>query len=234
MPDMPRKKVGLVTCAGEEMVEGTLSRSGTRLVLEELRPGETVTICLPLFLAGGEEERAFARFYPTIAIDGCEKRCAFRATEKYSGRPVDGLVVSEFLQERGLPRPQSRRRLDEEGRRVMRLVAEEIAARVDKLLGVQAPAEEEGAKPAVEACACGSGIPVMRLAVGGKEVTITALPAIFEQFRQEGKAPGDGLGEKLFQTVKVYNSIPAEAEALYRDAILREYERFWAETREGK
>ena len=36
-----------------------------------------MTICLPLFLAGGAGDRAFARFYPTIAIDGCDQRCAF-------------------------------------------------------------------------------------------------------------------------------------------------------------
>ena len=52
-------------------------------VLEQLRPNDTVTICLPLFLAGGEGDRAFAKFYPTIAVDGCEKRCAARATELY-------------------------------------------------------------------------------------------------------------------------------------------------------
>ncbi|MCK7478134.1 MAG: putative zinc-binding protein [Candidatus Moduliflexus flocculans] len=39
-------------------------------------------------MAGGEGERSFARYYPTIAVDGCDKRCAARATEKYSARPV--------------------------------------------------------------------------------------------------------------------------------------------------
>jgi hypothetical protein len=228
MPDIPKKKVGLVSCAGEEMVEGTISRSGTRLVLEELRPGETVTICLPLFLAGGQEERSFARFYPTIAVDGCEKRCAFRATEKYSGKPVDGIVVADFLQERGLPQPQGRRRLDEAGQKAMRLLAEELAERVDKVLGPEAvKPTEEAEGPVVEACACGSGIPVLRLAVNGQEVTLIALPTIFEQFRQEGKAPGDGVGRELLQAAKVYNPIPTAEEDIYRAAILREYGRYW-------
>jgi hypothetical protein len=228
MPDIPKKKVGLVSCAGEEMAEGTLSRSGTRLVLEELRPGETVTICLPLFLAGGQEERSFARFYPTIAVDGCEKRCAFRATEKYSGQPVDGIVVTELIKERGLPQPKGRRRLDEAGQKALRLLAEELAERVDKVLGPEAvkPAEE-AEEPVVEACACGSGIPVLRLAVNGQEVTLIALPAIFEQFRQEGKAPGDGVGRELLQAAKVYNPIPAAEEDVYQAAILREYGRYW-------
>ena len=83
MPELPQKKVGIIACSGEEMAEGTVTRLAALKVLEESRPGDTVTICLPLFLAGGEGDRAFARFYPTIAVDGCELRCAARATEQY-------------------------------------------------------------------------------------------------------------------------------------------------------
>ncbi len=81
MVDLPQKKVGIVACSGEELAEGTVTRLAALKVLEQLRPKDTVTICLPLFLAGGEGDRAFARFYPTIALDGCDKRCAEKATE---------------------------------------------------------------------------------------------------------------------------------------------------------
>ena len=88
MVDLPKKKVGIVACSGEELPEGTVTRLAALKVLEQLRPADTVTICLPLFLAGGEGDRAFAQFYPTIAVDGCEKRCAARATEMYpANRP---------------------------------------------------------------------------------------------------------------------------------------------------
>ena len=79
MPEIRPKKVGIVACSGEEMAEGTVTRLAALRVLETLRPEETVTICLPLFLAGGEGDRAFARYYPTIAVDGCDLRCAARA-----------------------------------------------------------------------------------------------------------------------------------------------------------
>src|SRR5512146_1074072 len=115
MVELPKKKVGIVACSGEEMAEGTVTRLAALKVLEELRPGGTVTICLPLFLAGGEGDRAFARFYPTIAIDGCEKRCAARGTERYSGKPAASIVVTELVIERGLGQPGGRRRLNEAG-----------------------------------------------------------------------------------------------------------------------
>ncbi len=49
MPDLPKKKVGLIACSGEELAEGTVTRWAVRKVLEMLRPNDTVTLCLPLF-----------------------------------------------------------------------------------------------------------------------------------------------------------------------------------------
>jgi hypothetical protein len=127
--------VGLVSCSGEELPEGTTSRVACRKVLEDLRPGRSVTICLPLFICGGEEERKFATAYPTITIDGCEKRCAAKATEKLSGKPAKCLVVSEILKERGLPRPTKLRRLGQADKAAAQVVAEEIAKAVDEVVG---------------------------------------------------------------------------------------------------
>src|SRR4030065_1885720 len=81
MVDLPKKKVGIVACSGEELAEGTVTRLAALKVLEQLRPEETVTICLPLFLAGGEGVRALARFYPTISIPAGDRPCAGWAWE---------------------------------------------------------------------------------------------------------------------------------------------------------
>jgi uncharacterized metal-binding protein len=134
MPDLPMHKVGVISCSGEELAEGTISRVATRMVLDELRPGQTVTLCLPLFLAGGEQERAFARFYPTVAVDGCAKRCAAKGTALHSAEPAAVVVVSEVAARHPELKIGSRRRLDEDGLKLARLVAEEIAARVDEIL----------------------------------------------------------------------------------------------------
>src|SRR5674536_37706 len=90
-------KVGIISCSGEEIAEGSIARSAVRRVLESLRPHETVTLCLPLFLAGNEGERNFARTHPVITIDGCDKQCARWGTEKHSGPVARALVVSVIL-----------------------------------------------------------------------------------------------------------------------------------------
>ena len=144
MPDLPQKKVGIVACSGEELAEGTVTRLAALRVLEQLRPADTVTICLPLFLAGGEGDRAFARFYPTIAVDGCDLRCAARATALYSGKPAATVVVSELAGEKGLGPIEGLRHLNEAGQQAVEITAGRVADLVDELLG-QAWSRRSGA-----------------------------------------------------------------------------------------
>jgi len=165
MPEDPRSKAGIIACSGEELAEGTVSRLAALKVLHSLRPHDTVTLCLPLFLAGGPEDRTFARLHPTITVDGCDLRCAARATELYSDKPAASLVVNELIAEQQLGKPEGRRQLNEAGRQAVEATAERIAALVDTLLdqerrasdtagGAGDPARhEEGG----DGCCCRSG-----------------------------------------------------------------------------
>jgi len=242
MVDLPKKKVGIVACSGEELAEGTVTRLAALKVLEHLRPADTVTICLPLFLAGGEGDRAFARFYPTIAVDGCEQRCAARATEMYSSKPAASVMVRELVAENNLDQPEGKRRLNVAGLQAVDVTAERIAALVDDLLekrwnrragtfaepqDTPIPPQDSGETGKVATCSCGSGIPIQKINIEGQEIILVALPLIFEQFREAGKSPGDATMHEMMDTVKIYNLIPAEAEPTYTTAILREYTTFW-------
>jgi uncharacterized metal-binding protein len=240
MPKLPQKKVGIVACSGEELAEGTVTRLAALRVLEELRPNDTVTICLPLFLAGGEGDRAFARFYPTIAVDGCELRCAARATEMYSGKPAASIVVTDVVNEAGLGQPEGLRRLNEAGRQAVEATAGHMAFMVDDLLGKRWSRRqgifiedekpiEDGDDSKTATCACGSGIPVQIVYINGEAVTLIALPLLFEQFQEVGKQPTAATAGALLDQVKVYNSVPKELEADYLEMLQRVYAAFCAE-----
>ena len=239
MPELPKKKVGIVSCSGEELAEGTVTRLAALKVLEQLRPADTVTICLPLFLAGGEGDRAFAKFYPTIAIDGCDKRCAARGTEMYSGKPAASIVVTDIVAEHGLGKPEGKRRLNEAGQQAVEATAGEIAVLVDELLQKHwnrtAGTVEETGLPVVQepvqaTCSCGSGIPVQDVLINGVKVTLIALPLIFQQFLDDGKPATQATVRELVEAVRIYNPIPAGEEAAYVEAILREYAVFYEQT----
>ena len=237
MPKLPQKKVGIVACSGEELAEGTVTRLAALRVLEELRPEDTVTICLPLFLAGGEGNRAFARFYPTIAVDGCELRCAARATELHSGKPAASIVVTEVVKEAGLDQPVGLRRLNEAGKQAVNATAANLAITVDDLLGKpwsrrkgffiqdENNAEAEDSSKAAT-CACGSGIPIQTVVIDGFSVTLIALPTLFEQFQEAGKQPTTETACALLEQVKIYNLVPPEFEMEYQEMLQREYALF--------
>ncbi len=238
MVDLPKKKVGIVSCSGEELAEGTVTRLAALKVLEHLRPSDTVTICLPLFLAGGEADRAFAKFYPTIAVDGCTLRCAARGTEMYSGKPAASIVVSELVAQNGIEKPEGLRRLNDGGMQAVDLTADQIAGRVDELLGrhwnrltgefegpvsEQLPVELVVEEPVVATCSCGSGIPIQKVCIDGQSVTLVGLPLLMQQLKVKGKPPSDDTARELLEMVKVYNQVGASEAEAYMYALLREY-----------
>ena len=238
MPELPQKKVGIIACSGEEIAEGTVTRLAALRVLHELRPDDTVTICLPLFVAGGEGDRAFARFYPTIAVDGCDLRCAARATERYSGKPAAGVVVSDIVRARGLAQPRAIRRLDEAGRTAVDETAEVVAGLVDDLLDKKwsrrrgefiedepANGHSQPDKPAA-GCACGTGIPVQAVTIDGKKVTLIALTPLMEQFRDAGKLPSPATTQELLAQVALYNPVPDGEDVAYLETLSYEYAAF--------
>jgi len=246
--DLPERKVGIVACSGEELAEGTITRLAALKVLEQSRPNRTVTICLPLFLAGGEGDRAFARFHPTIALDGCDKRCAAHGTEMYSGKPAASILVHDIIddvigEENGGGQPDlgRARQLSAYGKQIVDAVAERITQTVDELLGAEGEPGSTPARPGlvspdlkivqepkVATCSCGSGIPVQMVDIEGQEVTIVALPYILDKLRDDGKLPGDGTTAELMSLVEIYNEVPEGQRAAYTRAVAREYAAFCA------
>jgi uncharacterized metal-binding protein len=134
MNNMSDSKIGVLSCSGEECLGGTIARLATRKMLEKLRKDKTVTLCLPLYLAGGEEERSFAKDYPVITVDGCSKCCAKRATEKYSGKVSDTVIVSDVLgEDAALSKIVSSKDLKKEHYQMVDKVADEICQKFDKI-----------------------------------------------------------------------------------------------------
>jgi len=127
-----KPKVGVVSCSGECCSLGTISRIATRFTLENL-PNQTVTICLPLFLAGETQEHGFAKEHPTIAVDGCGKLCVKKAITKYSKEPAASIDVESVLSEWNIKAPKDRRVLNDEGLIIAERLKALIISRVNQI-----------------------------------------------------------------------------------------------------
>jgi hypothetical protein len=90
--------------------------------------------------------------------------------------------------------------------------------------------DETGHSSKTATCACGSGIPIQMVAINGQEVTLIALPVLFEQFQEAGNQPTAETASALLDQVKIYNQVPEELETVYLDALQQEYAAFCAET----
>jgi hypothetical protein len=151
----------------------------------------------------------------------------------YSGRPAASIVVNELAAGRGVGQIEGRRCLNEAGKQAVDVTAQRLAELVDEFVGrgdtrgLPAGSVPQTNETRVATCLCGSGVPVNELLIGGETVGMQALPMIFQRFREMGRAP-DTAGEDLLQDVKIYNYVPPEAEASYREAVVREYAAFCA------
>jgi len=126
-----KPKVGLISCSGEACPGGRISRAATLEVLHHLRPTDTVTICLPLFLAGDAGERGFASVFPTITVDGCSKLCAAKGTAEYSAEPAVRINIEDYTGEGCTSTDEEM--LTQSDNNLIKRVAQDLATHVDHL-----------------------------------------------------------------------------------------------------
>jgi uncharacterized metal-binding protein len=125
-------KIGLISCSGEGLSEGMISRVATRRILEER--DDVVTICLPLFLAGGQEERDFAKDNPCITVDGCSKMCAAKGVKMYGkAQPKSSIVISEIVAKDRRPKPKSKSKIEPEDEKLVHETMKIINKEIEKV-----------------------------------------------------------------------------------------------------
>lgn len=127
------EKIMIIPCSGIGKAFGTISRDATFLVVEDLRKGETDTICLSLLVMGDEEAREMVASQRCISVDGCPMECSKKNLEFSGARLAASFRVFDVVRgHRGL-KPQGVTFLDEDGRKISEILAEKIASKVDEL-----------------------------------------------------------------------------------------------------
>ncbi len=127
-----KPKIGLISCSGEGLSEGMVSRVATRRILEER--DDVVTICLPLFLAGGQEERDFAKNSPCITVDGCRKMCAAKGVKIYGKvHPKSSVVISDIIEKDRHMKPKSKSKIEPDDEKLVQDTIKIITKEMDKV-----------------------------------------------------------------------------------------------------
>ena len=127
-------KIGLISCSGEGLSEGMISRTATRRILE--KRDDVMTICLPLFLAAGQEERDFAKDNPCITIDGCDKICAAKGVKMYGKvQPKSSIVVSQIIEKQKGQKPKSKSKIEPQDEKLVEETMKIINREIEKVKG---------------------------------------------------------------------------------------------------
>ncbi len=127
-----KPKIGLISCSGEGLPEGMISRVGTRRILEQR--DDVVTICLPLFLAGSQEERDFAKNNPCITVDGCRKMCAAKGVKIYGKvHPKSSIVISDIIEKDRHMKPKSKSKIEPDDEKLVQDTIKIITKEIDKV-----------------------------------------------------------------------------------------------------
>ena len=129
------QRVVILPCSGIGKAYGSVGREAMYRVVEEMRPDAASTVCLSLLTLGDADAQARVREHPTITIDGCPKACAQINVQAAGGQPAAAFRVFDVFRRHKELKVRSVSDLGESGREMARMLAEEIAEKVDALIG---------------------------------------------------------------------------------------------------
>jgi len=127
------EKVAIVACAGMDKPLGSVARACAFKVVEELKPEDSVLVCVPPLVIGATPHSEWIKKYPVITIDGCPERCATKIVAKNGGRIRGRVFIPQSVQKYGL-KPKASAEIGPEGEKLAAKIADETALLIDKIL----------------------------------------------------------------------------------------------------
>ena len=128
-------KVAIVPCSGIGKSYGSVAREGAYAVTEDLCPETTRLLPLALLVLGDGEARSMLAEREAITIDGCKLACAAKVASESGGTVAHKLQVLDVFRRHRDLKPSGIAELDENGKKLARILAEEIRELVEGMKG---------------------------------------------------------------------------------------------------
>jgi uncharacterized metal-binding protein len=130
---LTQKKVWIVPCSGIGKSYGSVARESAFIVTEDLRPERTGIIALSRLVPDDSDVRADLKGSKSITIDGCKLACAAKVVAETGGTVAHALQVLDVYRAHRELKPAGIAELNEGGKKLAAILAEEAAALVDKM-----------------------------------------------------------------------------------------------------
>jgi len=128
------RKVAVFACSGIGKPLGTVAREIGYELTERVRPNDTVLACLALLVINDPETQELITENPVIAIDGCSLDCAKKSLEANGAPLVKAYQSIDFFKKHKHLKPEGIAELNDAGKKLAALAADELAGVVDDLL----------------------------------------------------------------------------------------------------
>jgi uncharacterized metal-binding protein len=142
MSETTGRKVVVVPCSGIGKAQGSVSREAAYELSQELRPQATEIVALSMLVLGDEGARRTVANAPAITIDGCKLMCAAKMVRQSGGTVAEEATVMDAYRRHQDLKARGIAQLNEAGLKLARVLAEELAAKVDMLTAPAAPSKE--------------------------------------------------------------------------------------------
>ena len=133
-----KRLVVVVPCSGIGKASGSVAREAGYELCDELRPDTTRLVALSKLVLGDEQARDRVRQRPTVTIDGCKLMCAAKLVKHSGGTIAREVTVLDAYRQHKELKPDGIAELNADGKRLARIMAEQLAGVVDDL-GRDAP-----------------------------------------------------------------------------------------------
>jgi len=128
-----RSEVVVIPCSGIGKTYGTVAREAAYDLCEDLRPERTRLVALAKLVLGEEQARERVRTCPAVTIDGCKLLCASKLVTHSGGRVAHEVDVLDVYRRHKELKPDGIEELNEAGRKLARVLAEEVAQAIDEM-----------------------------------------------------------------------------------------------------
>ena len=123
----------IIPCSGIGKSFGSISREAAYCVVDDLKKMETDTLCLSLLVMGDEDAIRSVKSHRCIAVDGCPNECSKKNLELLHAKLAANYRVVDILRQYRNLKPSAITFLDEDGRKLARILAEKIVTKIDEL-----------------------------------------------------------------------------------------------------
>ncbi len=129
------KSFVVVPCSGIGKPFGTVSREAAYDLCEELLPASTRLVALAKLVLGQPSARELVGKYPVVTIDGCKEMCAAMMVRESGGTVARQVAVLDVFRRHKELKPEGIAQLNADGRKLARVLAEEVANGLDSMEG---------------------------------------------------------------------------------------------------